>query len=159
MRSGLSPTAARLARPGLHHSNPAVVSHIGPGDAGVGMSSAHALAALAALGQPVRLQIFKLLMRTEPSGMAAGAIAGEIGCLHNTLSTHLAILARAGLVRGSRAGRSIVYRADVEGMRSLISFLVTDCCDGHPDLCDFGVAKSSSECCAPVQASKKRGKR
>ena len=52
-------------------------------------------------------------------GLAAGAIADAIGCPHNTLSSHLGILARAGLVRGTRDGKSIIYRADVEGMRAL----------------------------------------
>ena len=64
------------------------------------MSGPHALAALAALGQPTRLAIFQLLMRAEPYGRAAGAIADKVGCPHNTLSSHLSILARSGLVRG-----------------------------------------------------------
>ena len=76
-------------------------------------------------------------MRREPGGLAAGAIADAVGCPHNTLSTHLSILARSGLVRGTRDGRSIVYRADVEGMRALVAFLVTDCCDGHPEICNL----------------------
>jgi DNA-binding transcriptional ArsR family regulator len=71
-------------------------------------------------------------------------------CPHNTLSSHLSILARAGLVRGTRDGRSIIYRADVEGLRSLVAFLVTDCCDGHPQLCDLETAIRSAACgCAP----------
>jgi DNA-binding transcriptional ArsR family regulator len=74
-------------------------------------------------------------MRKEPVGLTAGVIADTIGCPHNTLSAHLSILARAGLVRGTRNGRTIVYRADVEGMRALIAFLVTDCCDKHPEIC------------------------
>ena len=115
----------------------AVVGHIGPLSIGDKMSLPHALAALAALGQPTRLEIFRLLIRREPKGLAAGAIADAVGAPHNTLSTHLAILARAGLLRGARDGRSIVYRADIEGMRGLISFLVTDCCHGHPELCNF----------------------
>ena len=116
----------------------AVVGHIGPAPRGDKMSAPHALAALAALGQPTRLAIFRLLMRREPDGLAAGAIAEAIGCPHNTLSTHLSILARSGLVRGTRDGRSIVYRADVEGMRSAdrLSWS-TDCCDGHPELCNL----------------------
>ncbi len=114
----------------------AVVGHIGPVSHGDGMSPQHALAALAALGQPTRLEIFRLLIRREPEGLAAGAIAEAVGAPHNTLSTHLAILARTGLVKGARDGRSIVYRADIEGMRDLISFLVDDCCDGRPELCD-----------------------
>ena len=64
-------------------------------------------------------------MRHEPDGLAAGAIAESVGCPHNTLSSHFGILARSGLVRGTRDGRSIIYRANVEGMQTLIEFLVT----------------------------------
>jgi ArsR family transcriptional regulator len=134
----------------------AVVGHLGP-DAGEAMSAPHALAALAALGQPTRLEIFRLLMRHEPEGLAAGAIAESIGCPHNTLSSHLAILARAGLVRGTRDGRSITYRAGVDGMRTLIGFLVTDCCDGDPELCGLPAAAQSA-CCAPAPKSASRNK-
>src|SRR6266851_2013888 len=100
----------------------AVVGHVGPATRGDKMSSPHALAALAALGQPTRLAILRLLMRREPNGLAAGALADAIGCPHNTLSSHLGILARSGLVRGTRNGRSIIYRADVEGVRTLLVF-------------------------------------
>jgi ArsR family transcriptional regulator, arsenate/arsenite/antimonite-responsive transcriptional repressor len=115
----------------------AVVGHVNPALSSAGMSAPHALSALAALGQPTRLAIFKLLMAREPNGLAAGAIADAVGCQQNTLSTHIGILARAGLVRGARDGRSIVYRADVRSMRELLDFLVKDCCDGHPELCGF----------------------
>ena len=124
----------------------AVVGHAGPVSQGEKMSPPHALAALAALGQPTRLEIFRLLIRREHEGLPAGAIADIVGAPHNTLSTHLAILARAGLVRGAREGRSIVYRADIDGMRDLISFLVTDCCDGHPELCDLQRSSSAPTC-------------
>ena len=98
----------------MRKSSLAVVGHIGPVPRGDKISSPHALAALAALGQPTRLAIFRLLMRREPRGLAAGAIAEAIGCPSNTLSSHLSILARSGLIRGTRDGRSINYRADVE---------------------------------------------
>ncbi len=127
----------------------AVVAHAGPTSEGDTLSPPHALAALAALGQPTRLAIFQLLMRAEPAGRPAGAIAEEIGCPHNTLSSHLAILARAGLVRGTRDGRAIIYRAGIEGMRALVSYLVNDCCSGHPELCGFLPAKSAGCSCAP----------
>ncbi len=133
-----------------------MVSHIGPAARGDRMSAPHALAALAALGQPTRLAIFQLLMSAEPDGLAAGSIADKIGCPHNTLSTHLSILARSALVRGAREGRSIVYRANVEAMRTLIGFLVDDCCDGHPELCDLQDAIEAARCCAPAGKSKKR---
>jgi len=132
----------------------AVVGHIGPAPRGDKMSAPHALAALAALGQPSRLAIFQLLMDAEPNGLAAGAIAEKIGCPHNTLSSHVSVLARSGLVRGQRDGRSIVYRADVDGIRRLIGFLVNDCCAGHPELCDL---QDAVRACgfAPSEKSKK----
>jgi ArsR family transcriptional regulator len=99
-------------------------------------------------------------MRAEPDGLAAGALAEEIGCPHNTLSSHLAILARSGLVRGTRDGRSIIYRAGVEGIRALVSFLVTDCCDGHPELCHLEDAIRNAACdCGPTKKAKPRRKR
>ena len=126
----------------------AVVGHIGPTPRGDGMSAPHALAAFAALGQPTRLTIFQLLM---------GAIANEIGCPHNTLSSHLSILARSGLVRGARDGRSIIYRANVDAIRTLVGFLVDDCCDGHPELCHLQDAIYEAKCgCAPTRKNKKR---
>lgn len=136
----------------------AVVSHVRPAAAGETMSAPHALAALAALGQPTRLAIFRLLMQREPGGLLAGAIAEAVGCPPNTLSSHIAILARAGLVRGTRDGRSIIYRADVDGMRALMSFLVTDCCNGHPELCEFK-GKQSPDCdCTPAPRVRNRRK-
>lgn len=140
-----------MARPAL-----AVVAHAGPVADGDTLSSAHALSALAALGQPTRLRIFQMLMGAEPNGRQAGSIAEEIGCPHNTLSTHLAILARAGLVRGTRDGRAIVYRADLEGMRALLSYIVNDCCSGHPELCGFLPEKKAGCPCAPARKRSRR---
>jgi len=117
------------------------VGHLGPDPAAPGHAGDQALAALAALGQPTRLEIFRRLVRAEPAGLAAGAIAEAVGGPHNTISTHLAILARAGLVRARRDGRSIVYRAELAGMHRLVTYLLTDCCDGRP------------EACAPVSAA------
>ena len=135
----------------------AVVGHIGPVSSGRTMSSPLALAALAALGQPTRLDIFRLLIRRGPNGLPAGAIAEKIGCPHNTLSSHVSILARSGLVRGTRDGRSIVYRADVEAIRKLVEFLVNDCCDGHPELCDLQDAIREANCgCAPNEKPTKQ---
>jgi ArsR family transcriptional regulator len=128
----------------------AVAGHAGPTTTGDGMTSPHALAALSALGQSTRLEIFRLLIRREPDGLSAGAIAEQIGCQQNTLSAHLSILARSGLVHGSREGRFIIYHANIEGMRALLGFLVMDCCDGHPELCGFTKAESqTSSCCPP----------
>lgn len=134
----------------------AVVGHAGPVPANDGMTAPHALAALAALGQPTRLEIFRLLMRSGPEGVLAGSLAQTIGCPHNTLSSHLSILARAGLIRGTRDGRTILYSADIDGMRALLRFLINDCCNGHPELCDFIQSTSSATCCPPPRKVGKR---
>jgi ArsR family transcriptional regulator len=123
------------------------------------MTSPHALAALAALGQSTRLEIFRLLIRREPKGLSAGAIAEQIGCQPNTLSSHLSILARSGLVRGSRNGRFIIYHANVEGMRALLGFLVRDCCDGHPELCGFATPEPRPGSCCPPAAKRRSTRR
>jgi len=128
----------------------AVVGHVRPAPAGDMLSPPHALAALAALGQSTRLEIFRLLMRQAPKGLLAGTIAEEVGCAPTTLSSHLSILARAGLIHGTREGRAIHYRADIEGMRALVAFMVTDCCDGHPEICNFSRVPAAADCgCGP----------
>jgi ArsR family transcriptional regulator len=133
----------------------AVVGHVGPAASGGNLSAPHALAALAALGQPSRLEIFRLLVRSAPNGLAAGTIAATIKCPNNTLSSHMAILARAGLVRGTRDGRSISYRADLDGMRALVAFLLTDCCNGHPEVCAPILSVIDSACGCPAMPEKK----
>lgn len=67
--------------------------------------------------------------------MAAGEIARELGAIPSTLSTHLNILAQAGLIRVRREGRSLIYAAEFARMRDLLSFLVADCCAGRPEIC------------------------
>jgi ArsR family transcriptional regulator, arsenate/arsenite/antimonite-responsive transcriptional repressor len=118
----------------------AVVGHVGPDLSGQAMDEPHALAALAALGQATRLAIFRMLVRKEP----------------NTLSTHVAILARAGLVYGTREGRTITYRANADGTRALLGFLVTDCCEGRPELCGLSSQTPQGACCPPAAPPNKR---
>ena len=136
----------------------AVASHAGRTPTQEGLSEAHAIAALAALAQPTRLAIFRLLVKHEPVGITAGVIAETVGAPHNTLSSHLAILVRAGLLRSTREGRTIIYRSDVEGVRSVIAFLVNDCCDGHPELCNLVAADASAACCAPAGSTRLKSK-
>lgn len=99
------------------------------------MDKSQCLDALSALSQETRLDVFRLLTRAEPAGMCAGEIADAVGGRQNTVSTNLAILARAGLIRGVREGRSVRYFADLDGMSRLLSFLMEDCCDGKPEAC------------------------
>jgi DNA-binding transcriptional ArsR family regulator len=99
------------------------------------MDHNHAIAVLAALGQPTRLQTFRLLVQREPEGVPAGELARTIGIPQNTMSAHLSILSHAGLVTGERQSRSIIYRADLSRFRELVAFLVNDCCGGRPEVC------------------------
>ncbi len=99
------------------------------------MEMNHALSALDALAQPTRLSVFRLLVQAGQGGLPAGDIARAIGVLPNTLSTHLGLLQSAGLVTAGRQGRSILYAADMDGLRVLLSWLLQDCCGGHPETC------------------------
>lgn len=91
--------------------------------------------ALAALSQSTRLDAFRLIVAEEPDGLPAGEIARRLAVPHNTLSTHLAVLARAGLVDAERRSQSIIYRARLDRFRELTSYLVKECCGGRPELC------------------------
>lgn len=93
------------------------------------------IATLGALAQTTRLDVFRLLVRHEPEGVAAGEISRILEVPGNTLSTHLGILSRAGLIRGARRSRSIIYRADLARFQEMTLFLVVDCCGGDPALC------------------------
>ena len=99
------------------------------------MTDERALAALVALAHGTRLRVFRLLLREGPGGLPAGAIARAAQVPPSTLSSHLAQLEGAGLLRSWRLGQRIFYAADVDGVRALLRFLVADCCDGRPEIC------------------------
>ena len=114
------------------------------------MESEHVILALAALAQPTRLDTFRLLVRHEPDGLPAGEIARGLAVPHNTMSSHLNVLARAGLVHSERKSRSIIYRADLARFRETVTFLLHDCCGGHPEIC-APLVDALSPCCAPKE--------
>ena len=99
------------------------------------MDKHQSIEALAALAHETRLDVFRLLVQRGASGMAAGEIGERLGVKQNTMSANLAVLARAGLIRSERDGRSITYFAEFDGMRGLLAFLMEDCCGGNPELC------------------------
>ena len=119
------------------------------------MESERAILALAALAQSTRLDVFRLLTKHEPEGLAAGEIAKALAVPQNTMSSHLAILSRAGLVTAQRFSRSIVYRADLGAFQTVVLFMLRDCCDGRPEIC-APVVESLKPCCAPKTKSKAR---
>lgn len=110
------------------------------------MEKSDALAALASLAHDRRIEVFRLLVRAGPAGMAAGDIAQDLGMLPNTLSNNLTILTSAGMIRSLREGRSIRYFARMETMRGLLSYLMEDCCGGRADLCHPVLGKIACAC-------------
>jgi DNA-binding transcriptional ArsR family regulator len=111
------------------------------------MELSRAVEALSALAQESRLKVFRLLVRCGPDGMAAGDIARALKAPSPTMSAHLAILSRAGLVSAHKQGRSIIYAVDLEGTRKLLAYLVEDCCRGKPEICRPLIASALAECC------------
>ncbi|MFW6094001.1 MAG: ArsR/SmtB family transcription factor [Pseudomonadota bacterium] len=107
-------------------------------------SATHTLSALA---QESRLAVFRLLVKAGAAGLPAGEIARALDITHNTLSTHLGILTRAGLLRSRREGRSIIYSVDFDGTRALLAFLIEDCCQGAPEVCSPALDTVLTACC------------
>ena len=94
------------------------------------MESTAVIAALSALAHETRLDVFRLLVRAGPHGIAAGDIASRLGVPAPTLSFHLSSLSAAGLALSRREGRSIHYSADFTRLRAVLDFLIADCCAG-----------------------------
>lgn len=96
------------------------------------LTSSDAVALLGALAQPTRLDIFRLLMRYRPHGLAAGDIGRLLAVAHNTLSSHLAALEQAGLLASRREGRHIIFAAQPARAEVLLGFLAEACCTEAP---------------------------
>jgi ArsR family transcriptional regulator len=99
------------------------------------MKKHHALAALAALAQDNRLDVFRLLVQAGPEGMPAGRVAAALDLAPNTLTFHFDRLRDAGLVTVRRDGRSMIYAARFETMNGLLAFLTENCCQGATEEC------------------------
>ncbi|RYF66486.1 MAG: ArsR family transcriptional regulator [Comamonadaceae bacterium] len=94
------------------------------------MEASQVVKALAALAQPVRLQLFRALVVTGPQGLTPGTMAEGLGVSASALSFHLKELVHAGLVRSERVGRNLVYRAEFAQMDALLGYLTLNCCAG-----------------------------
>jgi ArsR family transcriptional regulator len=108
------------------------------------METSDAVAALAALAQDNRLDIFRLLVQAGPDGLAAGRVAEALELAPNTLTFHFDRLRVAGLVTVRRDGRSMIYAARYQTMNGLLAFLTANCCQGLS-------TSSVAEACAPVE--------
>lgn len=90
--------------------------------------------ALAALGHPTRLAVFRLLARRAPQSVPASEVAEATGTLPNTLTKHLDLLVQGGLATRKRQGRSVLYGLNIPGAGDLVAYLVGDCCRSRPDI-------------------------
>ena len=114
-----------------------------------------AIDCLSSLSQPTRLAAFRLLLSKEPKGLRAGEIAQVLQVPQNTMSSHLAQLAHAGLVRSERQSRAIVYRAHVSQFKDLLGFLLYDCCGGQPGACGLLPEEALSRIAADSMRSRR----
>jgi len=94
-----------------------------------------AIEAFGALAHTSRMAIFRLLVRIGPDGLPAGEIGRRLNIVPSTLSGHLAVLKRAGLLRAARHQREVHYAANLTMVNDLVRFLLADCCDGKVENC------------------------
>jgi ArsR family transcriptional regulator, arsenate/arsenite/antimonite-responsive transcriptional repressor len=98
------------------------------------MDTAAAITALGALAQETRLDVFRLLVTVGPAGLPAGVIAERLGVQPSSLTFHLNLLHRAGLISQTRRSRQLIYAAQYGAMNQLLAYLTENCC-GHGEAC------------------------
>ena len=108
------------------------------------MDKSKVIAALAALAQDSRLDVFRLLVQAGTEGLPAGQIAERLGVPANTLSFHLNQLRHAGLVTFRRESRSLIYAAEYEAMNDLLAYLTNNCCQGDAAGCGVGTCDTTA---------------
>ena len=117
------------------------------------MEKTDAVAALAALAQDNRLDVFRLLVQVGPEGLPAGRVAEALGLAPNTLTFHFDRLRVAGLVNVTREGRSMIYAARFETMNALLGYLTENCCQGARGACAPAAGKPARSRRVKVPAS------
>ena len=108
------------------------------------MEERHAVAALSALAQDMRLRVFRALVGAGPQGLTPGVLAATLDVSASTLSFHLKELTHAGLVSQQRDGRHLIYRPELVHMNELMAYLLAHCCGGKP--CDDQPAPDRTGC-------------
>lgn len=107
------------------------------------MEKQGAIAALGALAQETRLDVYRLLVTEGPAGLPAGAIAERLNVLPPSLTFHLKELQHAGLITQRRLGRQLIYAAEYGAMTALLAYLTENCC---------GRGESCAPACNPADA-------
>jgi DNA-binding transcriptional ArsR family regulator len=83
---------------------------------------------LESLGSPIRLKIYRALVRAGHDGMAVGDLQAKVGLAASTLSHHVRHLREAGLITQERQATTLICRADFAVMNKLVGYLVDECC-------------------------------
>ena len=99
------------------------------------------------LASGIRLEVYRLVVKTGLEGMVAGQIASELAIAPNNLSFHLKAMTHAGLLSVAQEGRFQRYRANIPLMLELIAYLTEECCAGHPEQC---ASLRSASGCSPA---------
>ncbi len=107
-----------------------------------------ASAQLSALGNPVRLKIYRLLVRAGADGLTVGAVQDKMGMPASSLSHHIKELVETGLIKQERQATTLICRAQYEAMNALIGYLSDECCADGP----------APAACAPTSCGTKAAK-
>ena len=99
------------------------------------MDQDSAIATFAALAHHSRIAVFRLLIRIGPAGLPALEVSRRLSIVPSTLSGHLAILKRAGILTATRHQREIHYAANLNAINAMVRFLLADCCEGRFESC------------------------
>lgn len=108
------------------------------------MDQASVIRALAALAQPVRLDVFRALVVAGRRGMTPSTMAEGLGIPPSSLSFHLKELTNAGLIVAERASRNLIYRAAFAQMNAVLQYLTQNCCQG--EACAIDATAASCGC-------------
>lgn len=125
------------------------------------MDKSAAIAALAALAQDTRFDVFRLLVQAGPGGMAAGQIGESLNLPSATLSFHLNHLKQSGLLKCRRESRSLIYTVEYAAMTALLAYLTENCCRATTaacsvDLCKPATTSKGESCDEPPARSRHR---
>jgi len=99
------------------------------------MDNLTATAVFESLASGIRLDVFRLLVKTGPQGLVAGEIANFLQLPPTNLSFHLKALTQSRLLSVTQEGRFLRYRANMALMNDLVAYLTAECCSGHPEAC------------------------
>ena len=107
------------------------------------MDEIQAIEMFGALSQETRLHIVRFLVGCGERGASAGEVGTKVNASSSRASFHLTALERAGVITSERRSRQVIYRANLESLGNLTSFLLNDCCESHPKVLSCCQTKSS----------------